>query len=824
MDIKFNDTKKGLFQAVIFGNRAELRRIIKNGIEVNAKDSDGWTPLMIATDRGDIETVKLLIELGADVNLLNSDGESALMLSAYCDNEKIGRFLIEKGASVTIKDKIGRTAYDIAEELFPGKNHEYLKEQEKTIIPEESNNKNIPEKEIPKDKKTILKRHNSIVLEEDYKRFFNLIFFIKKGGTKVDYYSIEKSFKNHFHKEFSVILVYKYINYFNNLHKTEGGGDGKSIKELDTGDFLILPSVNEKETFFRSCFCITDNIEIINLESIKKSYREKFYIELEMKDLWAFISSHNDINSKIKELENGDFEINQGYVKPNIINTSEQSSLKKYGTIYPSKKDIFISFLHDTFLNVKTDSCVSYHSLNDAFKTKFGLDLNPIYIQYFMKYFNSQYKDLEITETDTGEYKLAYPNIIIEQYIDSIFRNKKIGIKISLSEIQKSIKDKFNIDFNEKHIAVFLSNHINIETYRNDQDELFFFTIPSKDEVYKFFVEYLNRDGYASKLMVFSFMEMNNSFYNQYNSFLVLEDFMEWIKISKTKESFSYIIEMLPYEIFIRRPVLTIPDNIFSVTIPSKLNRKYSSFLSEYENSINKYLNQKGLILRPLEKNKDEYIITYDDIESIDNSGLIKEIIKLFLEEKVGFEFSVNEIEEKYDLSFDYSVYSNIIDIVNSSFQDLKIVYDIHKKTLKSEFKTRTIDSIMIEHTIIECPVCGLRSDHELFKKHYLSNHVSQSFDKSIIVSLDSGYYCHHCNNFTLQLQKVPALAIIRHLTSTCKENKHTIANKNISNLTTQRIWQGFSYANNITFLGNSGQLYRDNGRFGSYPVEENYD
>ena len=845
MDIKLSNTKKCLFVAVKYGIRSEIQHIIKNGVNINAQDTDGWTPLMIATDKEDIETVKLLIELGADVNMLNSDSETALMLSAYCNNEKIGKLLIEKGACVTFKDKIGRTAYDIATELFPDKNHEYLKEQERTIISEKSDKKvikkrvqllkkNFPENKIQKDENIIQKSNNTIVLEEDYKRFFNLFFFIKKGGTKVDYYYIEKSFKNHFHKDFNVMYIYKYINYFNNLHKTDGGGDGKSIMELDTGDFLVLPSMKEKEIFFKSCLCINDNIGIKNLESIKISYREKFYIELEMKDLWSFISGNNDTKSKIQELENGYFEIKQDYVKPIGKNTSEQKSFNNFTNSYPSK-DKIILFLNKYFRELKIDSFISYGILNEAFKKKFSVDLNPDDISYFMKYFNYHYKNLEITRITSEEYKLGYPTEKINQFLYSLFKNTQAGIRISLQKIQKEIQEKYDVDLNEKYIAGLLSNYNDIESSRNEQKELCFFRIPAKDEIYYFFDKYINV-GDKTQLFIFSFEEINDSFYNEYKSYLIVNDLIEWINI--INESYpEYIIESLPNEIFVRRPLQKNNKsvaNIFSENWPFTIDAESSLMISEYKSKINKYLSKHGLIIRPKRTNKNEYILTSINDFITDNHYLIISdyLRRFFLEEKVGFKLSCKDLEERYDIVFEDCFYENIISNANIEFKDIKLLYDRDKKIIFSEFKLKTKEPFGVEEKpdIIECPVCGVLIGYEQFKNHYLHYHVSKSLNCSILVCMSSElFYCNHCKHHDLQLRKegVPSSVIIQHLSGACKNrdfyNKKNCTNKNNINVISERIWHGFAYSNNVSFLGNSGQIYRDNGAFGSYPVEDNY-
>ena len=61
-----------LIEAIKNNDTNQINFILKNKkTNINAKDKDGWTALIWASCKGDLETVKLLIDNGADINLIS---------------------------------------------------------------------------------------------------------------------------------------------------------------------------------------------------------------------------------------------------------------------------------------------------------------------------------------------------------------------------------------------------------------------------------------------------------------------------------------------------------------------------------------------------------------------------------------------------------------------------------------------------------------------------------------------------------------------------------------------------------------------------------
>ena len=98
-------------------NAALITALVKNGLDVNARSSDGQTALMGEVwNEGRIEVIEALIRNGADVNASDSGGWTALMQAAGSrENLEAVTLLLKNGADVKMKDKRGKTALDYAE-------------------------------------------------------------------------------------------------------------------------------------------------------------------------------------------------------------------------------------------------------------------------------------------------------------------------------------------------------------------------------------------------------------------------------------------------------------------------------------------------------------------------------------------------------------------------------------------------------------------------------------------------------------------------------------------------------------------------------------
>jgi len=103
-----------IHEAVIEGNIEAVKQHLDAGVDVNAKDNIGFTPLHYAAQSGRKEIVELLIAKGADVNAKNGIGWTPLLFAATWGHKEVAELLIAKGADANAKGDDGKTPLDWA--------------------------------------------------------------------------------------------------------------------------------------------------------------------------------------------------------------------------------------------------------------------------------------------------------------------------------------------------------------------------------------------------------------------------------------------------------------------------------------------------------------------------------------------------------------------------------------------------------------------------------------------------------------------------------------------------------------------------------------
>lgn len=134
-----------LREAALNGDVDAVRRLLKAGVNPDARDPEGRTALMYAATGGEATIMELLLDAGADVNARDAYGSTALMEAALRGNAEAVDVLLTAGADVRAKNRNGQTALDWAHHLGRTKILKILRAVEKEHHDEERRSRSHPQ-------------------------------------------------------------------------------------------------------------------------------------------------------------------------------------------------------------------------------------------------------------------------------------------------------------------------------------------------------------------------------------------------------------------------------------------------------------------------------------------------------------------------------------------------------------------------------------------------------------------------------------------------------------------------------------------------------
>ena len=107
-------TQPSIHEASRTGNIEVVKQHLTDGVDVNSRGKNEWTPLHYAAEQGHKEITELLIGKAADVNARDKYGVTPLYKAADWGHREILELLITKGADVNKRNILGETALNSA--------------------------------------------------------------------------------------------------------------------------------------------------------------------------------------------------------------------------------------------------------------------------------------------------------------------------------------------------------------------------------------------------------------------------------------------------------------------------------------------------------------------------------------------------------------------------------------------------------------------------------------------------------------------------------------------------------------------------------------
>jgi ankyrin repeat protein len=93
---------RSLFEAAAGGDVAGVTRWLKNGVNIDTRDSAGRTPLLVATHNNRVGVARVLIDAGADVNAKDSIADTPYLYAGAEGRIEILQMTL--GAGANLKD------------------------------------------------------------------------------------------------------------------------------------------------------------------------------------------------------------------------------------------------------------------------------------------------------------------------------------------------------------------------------------------------------------------------------------------------------------------------------------------------------------------------------------------------------------------------------------------------------------------------------------------------------------------------------------------------------------------------------------------------
>ncbi len=109
--------RTALHWASVGGHCQVIELLLSHGANINAVDSDGNTPLSLASQSYRVDAVIALINAGADLTRKYQSGLSIFLWELKRGHEDVCKLLVDKGVNLYEKDETGKLPLHVAAEV-----------------------------------------------------------------------------------------------------------------------------------------------------------------------------------------------------------------------------------------------------------------------------------------------------------------------------------------------------------------------------------------------------------------------------------------------------------------------------------------------------------------------------------------------------------------------------------------------------------------------------------------------------------------------------------------------------------------------------------
>lgn len=99
-----------LLEAAASGRTAEVSRLIAQGVDLNPRDAQGRTPLLLAVAGNHVAVAKALLAAGADLNAQAANRDTPWLLAGAAGRSEIVAAMIPRKPDLSIRNRYGGNA------------------------------------------------------------------------------------------------------------------------------------------------------------------------------------------------------------------------------------------------------------------------------------------------------------------------------------------------------------------------------------------------------------------------------------------------------------------------------------------------------------------------------------------------------------------------------------------------------------------------------------------------------------------------------------------------------------------------------------------